>query len=136
MLTHANGAVTCLDCGARYGLPAGAEIPDEACPSCGLPTMRVERGRAFTLCIDRECQSLDAAVTAAFDRTWDCPDCDGRIRIVRNGTLLAGCESYPTARLRSRFRPVSSTASATVACQRSKPSRGRRCLDVTCERVG
>ena len=48
-LVRADGAVTCLDCEARYGLPAGADVLDDPCPACGRPTMRAERGRAFTL---------------------------------------------------------------------------------------
>ena len=136
VLTRANGAVTCLDCAARYGLPAGAEILDEVCSSCGLPTMRVERGRAFTLCIDRECQSLDALITDAFDRTWDCPDCDGSLRIIRNGTLLAGCENYPDCETAFAFPTGVVDDECDCGLPAFETGTGRRCLDATCERAG
>jgi len=78
-LVRAGGAVNCLGCGERYGLPAGASVRGETC-DCGLPRMRVERGVPFDLCLDRDCESLDAAVRDEFDRAWDCPDCGDDLR--------------------------------------------------------
>jgi DNA topoisomerase-1 len=94
-LVRVAGGVACVACDDRYGLPSGASVLDEACPDCGLPRFRVERGRAFTPCLDRECESLDAAVTAALDREWDCPDCGAPLRVLRRGGLLLGCDAYP-----------------------------------------
>ncbi len=134
-LTHAKGAVTCLGCKARYGLPAGADTLDNFC-SCGLPLMRAERGRAFTLCIDRECESLDSAVTAAFDRKWDCPDCDGELRIIRNGQLLAGCENYPDCKTAFSFPTGVTDGECGCGLPAFETSSRKRCLDATCERAG
>ncbi|WP_435076451.1 topoisomerase DNA-binding C4 zinc finger domain-containing protein [Halococcus sp. AFM35] len=135
-LVRADGAVTCLDCEARYGLPAGADVLDRACRSCGLPTMVTERGRAFTLCIDRECESLDVAVKTAFDREWSCPDCDGDLRIIRNGQLLAGCENYPDCDI--AFSVPTGVVDGDCGCGLPAFDTGgrRRCLDATCERAG
>jgi DNA topoisomerase-1 len=87
--------VACVACGARYGLPAGATVTEDQCPDCGLPQFRVERGRTFACCLDRACESLDRAVTAAFDREFDCPDCGEALRVLRKGGLLLGCDAYP-----------------------------------------
>lgn len=135
-LVRAKGAVTCLDCEARYGLPAGADVLDRACRDCGLPTMVAERGRAFTLCIDRECESLDDRVNEAFDHEWDCPDCDGDLRVIRNGQLLAGCENYPDCE--TAFSIPSGTVDGDCECGllAFDTSGGRRCLDATRERAG
>ncbi|HET7323493.1 MAG TPA: DUF91 domain-containing protein [Halococcus sp.] len=135
-LVHATGAVTCLGCDARYGLPVGADVLDESCPSCDLPLMRIERGRAFTLCIDRECESLDSAVTATFDREWGCPDCDGDLRIIRNGQLLAGCENYPECKTAFSFPTGVVAGECGCGLPAFETSTKKRCLDATCERAG
>jgi DNA topoisomerase-1 len=70
-LVRSRGDVACTDCEADYGLPTDATVTGGRCSDCGLPTMRVERGRAFELCIDRDCDSLDDRVKSAFDRVWD-----------------------------------------------------------------
>ena len=133
-LVRADGAVTCLDCEARYGLPAGADVLDDPCPACGRPTMRAERGRAFTLCIDRECESLDDAVTAAFDRAWDCPDCDGDLRVIRQGGLLAGCGNYPDCETAFSFPTGVVDGECGCGLPAFETDSGRRCLDATCDR--
>ncbi|WP_256685880.1 endonuclease NucS domain-containing protein [Halococcus qingdaonensis] len=135
-LVRATGAVACLDCDERYGLPAGADVLDRTCRDCGLPTMIAERGRAFTLCIDRECESLDDRVNEAFDREWGCPDCDGDLRVIRNGQLLAGCENYPDCE--TAFSIPSGTVDGDCECglPAFDTGGGRRCLDATCERAG
>jgi DNA topoisomerase-1 len=53
-LVRVAGGVACVDCDDRHGLPTGATVVDEPCLDCGLPRFRVERGRAFTCCLDRE----------------------------------------------------------------------------------
>ena len=93
-LVRARGAVTCLDCAAEYGLPRDAAVLDATC-DCGLPRMAVERGARFELCVDRDCEGLDAAVRDRFDREWSCPDCDGDLRVLRQRSLFLGCENYP-----------------------------------------
>ncbi|WP_049997787.1 endonuclease NucS domain-containing protein [Halococcus sediminicola] len=135
-LVRAKGAVTCLDCDERYGLPAGADVLDRACRDCGLPTMIAERGRAFTLCVDRECESLDDRVKEASDREWGCPDCDGDLRVIRNGQLLAGCENYPDCETAFSFPSGTVDGDCECGLPAFDTSGGRRCLDATCERAG
>lgn len=89
-LVHANGRVSCPDCGERYGLPQGATVQDEEC-ECGLPRLRVERGVPLDVCLDRRCEPLDDAVADEFDGEWDCPDCGGALEVYRDGSIRAGC---------------------------------------------
>lgn len=93
-LVRADGVVRCLGCDVQHGIPRDATVLDAEC-ACGFPKMHVARGRAFEVCLDRACESLDEAVKEALDREWDCPNCDGDLRILRRGGLLAGCEHYP-----------------------------------------
>jgi len=131
-LVRTGGAVTCLDCGERYGLPSGATVTDERC-DCGRPRLRVERGHPFDVCLDRECESLDAAVRAAFDGVWNCPDCGDDLRILRRGGLLAGCDSYPDCE--ASFSLPAGTVVGECDCGLPLFDVGtrRRCLDGTCE---
>lgn len=94
LLVRARGAVTCLDCETEHGLPRDAAVLDSAC-ECGLPKMTVERGERFELCVDRTCENLDEAIRERFDREWSCPDCEGDLRVLREGALFLGCENYP-----------------------------------------
>ena len=135
-LVRADGAVRCLNCEARYGLPAGADVLDEPCSACGLPTMRTERGRAFTLCVDRECESLDDEVRAAFDRVWNCPDCDGDLRVIREGHLLVGCDNYPDCETAFSFTRGVVDGECGCGLPEFATDNARRCLDATCERAG
>jgi len=130
--------VHCVGCGDRYGMPADATIRDDQCDcECGLPKMRVERGRAFNVCLDRNCESLDAAVTEAFDREWACPepDCDGDLRILRRGGLIAGCEHYPDCD--TGFAVPAGVVDGECGCglPTFETASGIRCLDATCERA-
>jgi len=135
-LVRANGGVSCTGCDARYGLPADATVTGGRCEACGLPTARVERGRAFEVCLDRDCESLDDRVADAFDREWDCPDCEGDLRILRRGGLLAGCERYPECDV--AFSVPTGVAVDDCACGLPvfETASGRRCLDGTCDRHG
>ena len=133
-LVRAGGEISCLGCDTRYGLPAGAALNGSSC-ECGLPRMQVERGADLELCIDRSCESLDAAVRERFDREWDCPDCNGDLRILRRGGLLAGCENYPDCEV--GFVIPTGVLDDPCACglPSFETSTGRRCLDATCELV-
>ena len=132
-LVRADG-VRCVDCGDRYVLPLDATVRTERC-GCGLPRIRAERGLAFDICLDRTCESLDDAVRAAFDREWDCPNCEGELRILRRGGLIAGCERYPDCD--TGF--VVPVGLVDGECDCGLPAfdtgTGRRCLDSTCEDV-
>ncbi len=127
-------SVRCVDCADRYGLPADASVRDDRC-ECGLPRIRAERGLAFDVCLDRNCESLDAAVREAFDREWTCPDCDGDLRILRRGGLIAGCEHYPDCE--TGFVVPAGVVDGQCACglPTFETGSGRRCLDATCDRV-
>lgn len=131
-LVRTGGAVACLGCGARHGLPSGATVTDERC-DCGRPRLRVERGQPFDVCLDRECDPLDDAVKAAFDRVWDCPDCGDDLRVLRRGGLLAGCDAYPDCE--ASFSIPAGTVVGECACGLPlfDTGGGRRCLDGTCD---
>jgi len=98
--------------------------------------MRVARGLAFNVCLDRGCESLDAAVKQAFDREWACPepDCDGDLRILRRGASSPAASSIPTATPVSPSPPASPTANATAGSPTFETASGTRCLDATCDR--
>ncbi len=132
-LVRSRGGVECLDCGVRYGIPTDATVLDSTCDDCGLPTMRVERGAPFELCIDRSCESLDEAVTGAFDRAWDCPECGSDLRTLRRGGLIAGCDAHPDCE--TAFAVPEGVVAGTCGCGLPvfRTPRGVRCLDSTCE---
>ncbi len=134
-LVRADGAVACLYCEDRYGLPADATVLDEDC-DCGRPLMAVERGDAFEVCVDRACEPLEEAVKERFDREWDCPECNGELRILRQGGLIAGCERYPDCS--ASFSVPRGVVDGTCECglPAVEADDGRRCLDPGCEVVG
>jgi DNA topoisomerase-1 len=130
-LIRSGGDVLCLDCAGRHSLPSGATTLDSTC-DCGLPLFRVERGTEFELCLDYECGSLLDAVSERFDRAWDCPNCDGDLRVLRRGGLIAGCENYPDCD--TGFSIPDGTISEPCDCglPRFETASGERCLDSGC----
>ncbi len=136
-LVRDDGTVTCLDCRAAYGFPRDATIMTETedC-DCGCPRMRVRRGRAFEVCIDRECESLDEAVQRAFDREWACPNCDGDLRILRRGGLLAGCEHYPDCETGWGIPAGTVVDECDCGLPVFETAGGKRCLDSGCAETG
>ncbi|WP_136717073.1 endonuclease NucS domain-containing protein [Halorientalis salina] len=131
-LVRADGAVRCLGCDTRHGIPRDATVLDESC-ECGHPRMRVARGRAFEVCIDRDCESLDEAVKAAYDREWSCPHCDGDLRILRRGGLLAGCEHYPDCDTGWGIPAGTVVGECDCGLPRFETGTGERCLDSGCQ---
>jgi len=131
-LVRARSAVDCTACEASYGIPTDAEVTAGRCSDCGLPTFRVERGQSFECCLDRDCESMDDVVAAAFDRQWDCPNCDGDLLILRRGGLLAGCERYPDCD--TGFALPAGVVVGECACGLPlfETAGGRRCLDSAC----
>ena len=127
-----DGDALCIGCPTRYGLPADAEVLDQRC-GCGLPRMRVERGRAFDICIDRGCESLDDAVRAAFDRKWDCPTCGESLRIIRRGGLMAGCGAYPQCDVGFALPAGVIDGYCPCGLPTFGTGTGRRCLDPACD---
>lgn len=132
VLVRSGGAVTCPHCDARYPVPRDAKIVDDPC-NCGLPRMAVERGATFEVCVDQDCESLDARVRERFDREWVCPDCEGDLRIIRRGGLLVGCERYPECEV--GFSLPAGLVVGTCDCGLPvfETASGERCLDPTCE---
>lgn len=133
-LVRAGGEVTCLGCDAAYGLPAGATVLEKPCDDCGLPTMRVERGEPFELCVDWECESLADAVADALDGRWDCPDCGAPLGVVSRGNRpFLGCEGYPDCE--TTFSIPAGVVVGECACGLPvfETAAGRRCLDGTCD---
>jgi DNA topoisomerase-1 len=136
VLVLSAGTVRCLGCSVEHAVPRDAAILDESCGECGLPKMRVERGRPFMICLDRDCESLDTAVTDVYDREWDCPECGSDLRILRRGGLIAGCERYPDCD--TGFSLPTGVVDGTCACglPTFDTPTGAHCLDRTCEEAG
>ena len=133
-LVRSGGAVACLECDGRFPLPGGASVREAICDDCGLPTIRVERGETFEVCLDYDCESLLAAVEARFDREWDCPECGGALEVLRRGGLIAGCENYPDCE--TGFAVPDGTLVDDCDCGLPvfETASGRRCLDSGCDR--
>jgi DNA topoisomerase-1 len=134
VLVRTGGSVDCLDCEASHGIPRDATVLDDEPCGCGHPRLRVERGRAFEVCLDRECESLDEAVREAFDREWDCPECGDDMRILRRGGLIAGCASYPECDTGFGLPAGEVVAECDCGLPVFETGSGRRCLDTGCER--
>ena len=134
ILVRTSDGVSCTECAAEYRLPSDATMTGGRCDDCRLPTMRVERGRTFELCLDWECDPLDERVRTAFDREWDCPACDGDLRILKRGGLIAGCEGYPDCETGFSLPTGVVVGECDCGLPVFETSSGRRCLDATCER--
>jgi DNA topoisomerase-1 len=130
-LVRGGGSLSCPDCESSHPVPADATVLAERCADCGLPQVRVRRGCSFVLCPD--CDSLTERVRAAFDREWDCPDCDGQLRVLYRGGLLLGCDEYPDCEVAYGF--PRGTHDGACACGLPAFEHGGqcRCLDSTCE---
>ncbi|TKX51804.1 DUF91 domain-containing protein, partial [Halorubrum sp. SS7] len=58
--------------------------------------IRFERGEPFHLCLDPACDPMEDAVSDRFDGVWDCPDCDGDLRVrFAPGRVYLACENDP-----------------------------------------
>ncbi|MFW5911754.1 MAG: DUF91 domain-containing protein [Halolamina sp.] len=133
-LVRAGGEVTCLGCDAAYGLPAGATVLDDTCDDCGLPTMHVERGEPFDLCVDWRCDSLADAVADALDGRWCCPDCGELLGVVSRGNRpFLGCEAYPDCETTFSIPAGATVGECACGLPVFETAAGRRCLDGTCD---
>jgi DNA topoisomerase-1 len=131
-LVRARGKVVNITTGDSYGLPTGAVVLDDQCDDCGLPQIRVERGASFEVCLDRTCESLDVAVTEAFDRAWSCPDCGDDLRVLRRGGLIVGCDSYPSCETGFAFPDGVIVGMCECGLPEFRTKRDTRCLDSGC----
>jgi len=131
-LVDANGAVACVHCRTRHGYPDDATLHGATC-SCGLPRMRVERGAAIDSCVDRECERLDDRVREHLDGEFDCPTCDGDLRVQRERGLFLACQHRPECD--TAFYVPSGVHDGTCDCglPAFDVASGRRCLDATCD---
>jgi DNA topoisomerase-1 len=127
-LTRAKGTVSCR---RAYPIPRHASVGEETC-DCGLPTMHVEQGADFELCIDRDCGTVLEAVRERFDREWDCPECGADMRILRRGGIIAGCDRYPDCD--TGFGVPNGTIVDLFECGLPvfRTPTGRRCLNTNC----
>lgn len=128
-MVRAAGEVTCLGCGAAYPLPRTATVTDSTCDSCGLPRIAVTRGTDFSVCLDRGCEPIDAAVKAEFGGEWDCPTCGTDLEIDRARTLGAQCPNCET-----HYPITDGTVEGTCDCGLPwfETEHGGRCLDPEC----
>lgn len=121
--------IVCAGCRVSYGLPRAAAVLDSTCPDCGLPEIRAERGAAFEVCLDRDCEPLDRRARERFGGEWDCPDCGAAMEIRRDRGLRAVCPECD----RSHVLPTG-TVAGECGCglPRFETGDGRRCLDPEC----
>jgi DNA topoisomerase-1 len=128
-MVRSAGEVTCLGCHTSYALPRDATVTDSTCEHCGLPTISVTRGTDLEVCLDRECEPIDAAVESAFDGAWACPTCGTDLDIARNRTLGAQCPDCET-----HYPIPNGTVDGTCACGLPwfETAHGGRCLDPEC----
>jgi DNA topoisomerase-1 len=128
-LVRSAGTVTCLGCRASYPLPRDATVGEADCETCGLPTIAVTRGTELSVCLDRDCEPIDRAVSAAFDGEWTCRTCGTPLSIERDRTLGAACPTCET------HYPIPMGA-VEGTCECGLPwfetDSGGRCLDPEC----
>ncbi|WP_280537586.1 topoisomerase DNA-binding C4 zinc finger domain-containing protein [Halopenitus sp. POP-27] len=133
-LIRSGGHVACTGCEERYGLPTGATVLDRSCEECGLPLLRVERGEAFTVCLDVSCDSLADAVVDRFDRVWSCPDCGSDLRVQQaTGRVFLGCDAYPACETTFSIPDGVVVDDCPCGLPILESATGRRCLDGACE---
>ncbi|MFB6094365.1 MAG: DUF91 domain-containing protein [Halanaeroarchaeum sp.] len=132
-LVRDRGSVACIGCGREYPLPRDATLTDDTCEDCGLPTISVERGDHFEVCLDRECESIDQAVRDRFAGAWTCPDCASTLAIERERGLRATCPDCDRS-----HRLPGGIVSDPCACglPTFETVDGPRCLDPDCEASG
>ncbi|MDV7350337.1 topoisomerase DNA-binding C4 zinc finger domain-containing protein [Halorubrum distributum] len=136
-LVRSRGDVVCLDCETRWGLPAGASVTDATCDDCGLPKIRVERGEPFHLCLDPACDPMEDAVSDRFDRAWDCPDCEGDLRVrSAPGRVYLGCENYPDCETTFSFPAGVVVDECDCGLPVFETAAGLGCLDGSCSLDG
>jgi DNA topoisomerase-1 len=112
-------------------------VTDATCDDCGLPKIRVERGEPFHLCLDPACDPMEEAVSDRFDEVWDCPDCEGDLRVrSAPGRVYLGCENYPDCETTFSFPAGVVVDECDCGLPVFETAAGLGCLDGTCERGG
>jgi DNA topoisomerase-1 len=133
-LLRANGSLSCPDCAHDHPIPRDATVLDGHCSDCGLPRVRVERGCSLVCCPD--CDSLTDRVREAFDRQFDCPDCEGSLRVLYRGGILLGCDRYPDCEVAYSFPTGTHDGDCDCGLPAFETATGWRCLDSDCELSG
>lgn len=128
-LVETGGAVVCIGCLERWGIPHDATVLETRCPTCNLPQMEVRRGAAFHVCVDDSCAPLTETVAERFDGRWSCPDCDGSMLVGREGHLHIVCSHCDR-----RWSLPAGSVVGTCLCglPRFETRRGERCVDTDC----
>ena len=132
-LIDTGDTVSCLGCRTDYRIPSDGTVQDSQC-ECGLPTMQVDRGESFDVCVDRSCEPLAEVVAERFSGQWDCPTCaDGTLRIIRRNNILAACDAYPDCE--TAFSIPIGRLDGYCGCglPRFRHHDRVRCLDTGCE---
>jgi DNA topoisomerase-1 len=91
VLVRDGGRVVCVDCRAQHAIPRDAAVIDDACPECGLPQLRVQRGVDVTACVDRDCRPIAEALRERVADDWTCR-CGEPLGIESSRGLRAVCE--------------------------------------------
>ena len=128
-LVRDGDAISCTGCRSRYPIPRDAAVTGGACDDCGLPTMRVERGAALTVCVDRDCDPLADAVAERFGGAWPCPNCGRGLTIRRERGLRAVC---PDCERRIRIPVGIADGECDCGLPLFETSEGRRCPNPDC----
>ncbi|MFB6106040.1 MAG: DUF91 domain-containing protein [Halobacteriaceae archaeon] len=131
-LVRDGARVVCTGCLAAYGVPRDATVTGETCERCGLPTVRVDRGAAVTVCVDRTCDPLVEAVRDRVAGEWACR-CGADLCVRQRRGLRAVCDACDAT-----WAIPTGVADGTCACGLPlfDVGDGRRCLDPHCERAG
>ena len=129
-LLRTDGSIACPTCETASPIPRDATVLDDRCSDCGLPQVRVQRGCSLVCCPD--CDSLTDRVREAFDRQWDCPDCEGHLRVLYRGGILLGCDRYPDCEVAYSFPTGTHDGTCDCGLPVFETASGRRCLDSGC----
>ena len=132
-LVRTNDAISCVSCESHHPIPSSATVLMESCGDCGLPQVRVERGCSFVLC--PSCDSLTERIRSAYDREWDCPDCEDSLRVLYRGRVLLGCNSYPDCEVAFSFPQGSHEGECACGLPLFETASGVRCLDSECSKT-
>lgn len=129
-LVRSGSDLTCISCRRTHAIPRDADVLGTPCEDCGLPLLRVERGRVFEVCADPSCDPLADAVAAEYDGAWPCPDCGTGMNIEWRRGVRAVCPDCERVLAVPHGR---TDATCDCGLPRFETPGGTRCLDSTCD---